>query len=73
MKMRTEMEISPFYPRQIVRLLLIVLLAVHFFACAFWRVASSFRTPEEMDTWLAAKHVPADVSLTHPPRPNRIV
>jgi hypothetical protein len=47
---------------QIGRLLIIVIFAVHFFACGFWRVASENRTPEEMDTWLSGKHVPADVS-----------
>ncbi len=47
-----------------------MLFAVHFFACAFWSVASDSRTPEEIEALLSGKHVPADVSkpLTQPRR-----
>jgi len=45
---------------KIFRLLSIVLFAVHFFACAFWRVASTSRSPEELDALLSSKNVPPD-------------
>jgi hypothetical protein len=54
---------------KILRLLTIVIFAVHFFACAFWRVAREYRTPEELDAWLSGKHVPRDVSQ----RPNPVL
>ena len=62
---RTARAVAP-AATQIARLLTIVIFAVHFFACAFWRVASYYRTPEELDAWLSGKHVPADVSRPRP-------
>jgi hypothetical protein len=49
-------------PIQIVRLLLVVFFAAHFYACIFWAVAATYRTPDEIDALLVDKHAPADVS-----------
>ncbi len=62
----TDRPSAPPPSPQIARLLTIVLFAVHFFACAFWRVAVTYRTPDELDAWLAGKHV--EIEVSHPLR-----
>ena len=48
---------------KIVRLLLIAMFSVHFFACAFFRVKQGSATPDDIATFFAAKGVQEDVSL----------
>ncbi len=47
---------------QILRLLSMVFFAAHLFACIFWSVASTYRTPDELSFLLADKNAPPDVS-----------
>ncbi len=47
---------------KIFRLLSALALAIHVFACAFYKVVIDHRTPEEVQSLLAAKGAAPDVS-----------
>ncbi len=51
---------------KVLRLLSVVVLAVHIFACAFWKIVSTYRTQEDIDNFLAARKTPPDVSYDTP-------
>ena len=60
---------------KIVRLLFALALAIHVFACAFYKVLNDHRTPEDVQLLLDAKGVAPDVSsnaartIKHSPPP----
>ena len=58
---------------KICRLLSIVLLAVHFLACLFWRVKLDTAGPEAVAEFLSMRGIPANVRRTNYAAGNRLI